>query len=208
MKKDKIKLPRREWLRSPATKVKASAKVYSRKDLPQITAEELSEKKYRYCPICSTEMVKKVLDKKTRLVCNVCGFVYYQNPVPAAAVIIEKDGKILLTQRKFEPYALNWSLPSGFVEYKETPEECAKRETKEETGLEVKIKKIFNIYLATDDPRTHVVLVVYLSEIIGGKLKAGDDAIQAKFFSPQEFPFNIAFTAHQKALREYLQQEI
>ena len=68
--------------------------------------------------------------------------------------------------------------------------------------------KIFNIYLATDDPRTHVVLVVYLSEIIGGKLKAGDDAIQAKFFSPQEFPFNIAFTAHQKALREYLQQEI
>lgn len=207
MKKDKIRLPRREWVRSPATKVKTSSKVYSRKKSEKISKEESLEKReFRFCPLCSAELVKKVLDKKTGIVCNVCGFVYYQNPVPATAVIIEKEWKVLLVQRKFNPYAQDWSLPSGFMEYSETPEECAKRETKEETGLDIKIKTLFNIYLATDDPRTHVVLIVYLADIIQGNLKAGDDAREVRFFSPSEIPTNIAFTAHRRALKEYFEK--
>lgn len=208
MKKDKIKLPRRAWVRSPATKVKTSAKVYSRKKSARISKDEFLEKReFRFCPICSAELVKRVLDKKSRLACNVCGFVYYKNPVPAAAVIIEKEGKILLVQRKLDPYAQDWSLPSGFIEYSETPEECAKRETKEETGLDIQIKNLFNIYLATDDPRTHVVLMIYLADIIRGNLKAGDDAQAAQFFSPSEIPVNIAFSAHKKAIEEYLERK-
>lgn len=209
MKKDKIRLPRREWVRSPATKVKNSSKVYSRKKSGKISkAEFLERREFRFCPICSAELVKKILDKKDRKVCPVCGFVYYQNPVPAAAVIIEKEGKILLVERKFNPYAQDWSLPSGFMEYSETPEECAKRETKEETGLDIQIKDLFNIYLATDDPRTHVVLMVYLANIIQGNLKAGDDAQEVRFFSPSEIPANIAFTAHKRALKEYFEKKL
>ncbi len=209
MKKDKIRLPRREWVRSPATKVKTSSKVYSRKKLAKITNVEFLEKReFRFCPICSAELVEKVLDKKERKACPVCGFVYYQNPVPAAAGIIEKEGKVLLVQRKFNPYAQDWSLPSGFMEYSETPEECAKRETKEETGLDIKIKNLFNIYLATDDPRTHVVLMVYEADIIQGNLKAGDDAKEVRFFTPAEFPANIAFTAHKRALKEYFEKKL
>lgn len=209
MKKDKIRLPRREWVRSPATKVKTSAKVYSRKKSAKITNEEFLEKReFRFCPICSAELVKKVLDKKVRKACPVCGFVYYQNPVPAAAVIIEKEGKVLLVQRKFNPYAGDWSLPSGFMEYSETPEECAKRETKEETGLDIQIRSLFNIYLATDDPRTHVVLMVYLADIIQGSLKAGDDAKEVRFFTSAEIPANIAFTAHKRAVKEYFEKKL
>ena len=208
MKKDKIRLPRREWVRSPATKVKTSAKVYTRKKPAKITNEEFLEKRdFRFCPICSAELVKRVVDKKNRMACHVCGFVYYQNPVPAAAVIIEKEGKILLVQRKFNPYAESWSLPSGFMEYNETPQECAKRETKEEAGLDIKIKNLFDIYLATDDPRTHVVLMVYLAAIIQGSLKAGDDAKEVRFFLPSEIPADIAFTAHKRALKEYLEKK-
>ncbi|OGC79393.1 MAG: hypothetical protein A2145_02665 [candidate division Zixibacteria bacterium RBG_16_40_9] len=165
----------------------------------------MEKRDYQYCPICSAELVKKALDKKIRMVCNVCGFVYYQNPVPGAAVLIEKEGKILLVQRKFNPFALDWSLPSGFIEYNETAQECATRETKEETGLKIKINQLFNIYLAQDDPRTHVILMVYLANIIQGKLKAGDDAKEVQFFSPSEIPSNMAFTAHKMALKEYFE---
>ncbi len=206
MKKNKIRLPRREWVRSPATKVKASAKIYSRKKSSKISpGESLEKKDYRYCPLCSAELIKKVLDQKIRMVCSVCGFVYYQNPVPAAAVLIEKEGKILLVQRKFNPFASDWSLPSGFIEYNETPEECALRETKEETGLKIKINRLFNIYLAQDDPRTHVILIVYSAEILEGKLQAGDDAKRVQFFSPADIPQNMAFTAHKRTLKEYLE---
>lgn|SRR5574341_74797 len=206
MRKNKIRLPRREWVRSPATKVKASAKVYSRKKSKTTSPGKFLEKKdYRYCPICSAELVIRTLDKKNRLACLVCGFVYYQNPVPAAAVLIEKEGKILLVQRKFNPFASDWSLPSGFIEYNETPQECALRETLEETGLKIKIKRLFNIYLAQDDPRNHVILIVYLAEILEGKLQAGDDAKEVQFFSPAEIPQNMAFTAHKRALKEYLE---
>ncbi len=206
MRKNKIRHPRREWVRSPATKVKASAKVYSRKKSDKISKEKLLGKRdYQYCPVCSAELIKKALDKIIRMVCNVCGFVYYQNPVPAAAVLIEKEGKILLVQRKFKPFALDWSLPSGFIEYDETPEGCATRETQEETGLKIKINRLFNIYLAQDDPRTHVILIVYIGEILQGKLKAGDDAQEVQFFSPAEIPANMAFTAHKRALKEYFE---
>jgi 8-oxo-dGTP diphosphatase len=111
-----------------------------------------------------------------------------------------ENDRVLLVQRKFEPRKGGWTLPAGFVEGEEPVWDCAVRETKEETNLDVQLTGLFNAYSALDDPRTPVVLLVYLGKRIGGELKAGDDAGDARFFSLNDLPQPIAFKAHVQAL--------
>ncbi|MDH4222550.1 MAG: NUDIX hydrolase [candidate division Zixibacteria bacterium] len=215
MQKIKIKKPksRRTWTVSPVTRVKESGKVYERKGKhPRKEGEEellytkylRNEDDYKYCPRCSSELVKKTIDHNLRKVCPVCKFVLYRNPSPASGIIIEKEGEILLVRRKFNPYMGDWSLPAGFIEYGESPESCALRETKEETNLEVKLSSLFKVYSGSDDPRTRAILIVYLGKIVGGEPLPGDDASEVKFFSKENIPSNIAFQSHRQALRDYL----
>jgi 8-oxo-dGTP diphosphatase len=208
----KIERPkvRRTWTRNPATRVKESGKAYRRgksvnwsKDGDDLTKG--IEKTYRFCPRCGAEMVEKTLDHRTRRVCPVCGYVFYHNPVPAAGVVIEKDKKILLVKRRFEPYKGDWCLPAGFMEYDESPEQCAIRETKEELNVDVELAGLFGVYSGKDDPRTHAILVMYWARITGGELKPGDDAEEIRYFGKNEIPPNIAFLAHRQIIREFFE---
>jgi 8-oxo-dGTP diphosphatase len=128
--------------------------------------------------------------------------VFYQNPAPAVGVIVLEGDHVLLVQRKYEPRKGGWTLPAGFVEYGELLEECAVRELKEETNLDVELTGVFNAYSAMDDPRVKVVLVLYLGKRVGGELAAGDDACDAGFFPIDDLPDPIAFKAHVQALAE------
>lgn len=102
---------------------------------------------------------------------------------------ILKDKKILLIKRKNNPYKGKWALPGGFVEYGEKVEYTAVREVYEETGLKTKIRDIIGIYSDPNrDPRGHIVTIVYLLDILGGKLKGSDDASDAKFFDLKNLP--------------------
>jgi ADP-ribose pyrophosphatase YjhB (NUDIX family) len=199
----KPKLPRQTWTRSPATKVKESKKSYHRQKKVSWEKEIIPQNQFRFCPRCSAELVEKRVDHRKRLACLVCGFVYYNNPVPACAVILEQEGKILLCQRKYPPYPEGWTLPAGFLEANETPQECAKREAKEETNLEVAIGDLFGVYIGGDDPRTKVTLIVFTGRILSGSLQPGDDAKAVGFFAPTEIPRNIAFRAHRQVLQEF-----
>jgi 8-oxo-dGTP diphosphatase len=205
IKKSKI---RRTWTRSPVTKVKESGKIYKRTKVTSVSRDEMDltrdiERTYRYCPRCGAEMIDKRIDHKARKVCPVCKFVFYHNPVPAAGVVIEKDNKILLVKRKFEPYKGDWSFPAGFMEYDESPEQCAIREIKEELNVDVELNGLFGVYSGKDDPRTHAVLIMYWAKIIGGELKPGDDAEEISFFAKEEIPQNIAFLAHRQIIKEF-----
>jgi 8-oxo-dGTP diphosphatase len=157
---------------------------------------------YRYCPVCGEDFVEKELDGRTRLVCSACGFVFYRNPAPAAGVILIENDEILWVKRKFEPRKDMWTFPAGFLEYDEHVEECAVRETREETGVDVELIRLFGAYMAMDDPRVQVVLLLYLARRVGGELKAGDDASEARYFPINEPPEEIAFQAHRLALND------
>ncbi|MGB8656773.1 MAG: NUDIX hydrolase [Candidatus Zixiibacteriota bacterium] len=208
----KIETPkiRRSWIRSPATKIKESGKVYKRGKSGQSSTDVTDltkgiEKAYRYCPRCGTEMVEESIDHRKRKICPLCRFVFYNNPVPAAGVVIEKEGKILLVKRKFEPYKGDWCLPAGFMEYDESPEQCAIREIKEELNVDVKLNGLFGVYSGKDDPRTHAVLIMYWAKVIGGEMKPGDDADEIRFFAKDEVPPNIAFLAHRQIIKEFFE---
>ncbi len=163
------------------------------------------EKTYRYCPRCGAEMAERTVDHKKRKACPVCDYVFYLNPVPAAGVVIEKEGKILLVKRKYEPYKGDWCLPAGFMEYDESPEQCATRETREELGVNIELDGLFGVYSGKDDPRTHAVLVMYWAKIIDGVLKPGDDAEEIQYFARDEVPPNVAFLAHCQIIKEYFE---
>jgi 8-oxo-dGTP diphosphatase len=157
---------------------------------------------YRHCPRCGGELEVRVQDGRDRQVCAQCEFVFYQNPAPAVGVIVVEDDRVLLVQRKFEPRKGGWTLPAGFVEYDEHVEDCAIRELKEETNLDVELTGVFNAYSAMDDPRVRVILLLYTGKRVGGELRAGDDASDARFFPIDELPEPIAFKAHIQALAD------
>lgn len=224
MDKKKIKIPapktRRTWKIKPYTRVKPSGKVYDRrrqkakdKDQPPeaqggtISALARAGSRFRFCPRCGGPLIYKKMGDQKRQICSACGFVFYQNPVPAVGMIIPQGGKIVMVRRAEEPYRGYWCLPAGFMELDETPQECAVREAKEETGLDIQVKELFGVYAGQDDPRVRVVLIIYLAKMVGGELLAGDDASQVGLYGSDELPQKIAFTSHRRAIAEYFQGE-
>jgi ADP-ribose pyrophosphatase YjhB (NUDIX family) len=124
----------------------------------------------------------------------------------ATGVLVEQDGKVLLVRRAVDPKQGWWCIPSGFVEYDEEPEEAARRECKEETGLDVRLTGLFDVYHYRSDFRGSGILIVYRAEVVGGELQPGDDASEARFFGPDQLPQEIAFASNCKALRCWQQQ--
>lgn len=127
-----------------------------------------------------------------------------KTPAVTVDAIIERDGKILLIKRKNQPFSGAWALPGGFVEYGETVEDALHREIAEETGLKVEINSLYNVYSDPKrDPRGHVISICYTGKGFG-KLRAGDDAISAQFFSSEEIGnLNLAFD-HNVILKEHV----
>jgi len=113
----------------------------------------------------------------------------YKSPKLTTDGVIIKNNKILLIKRKNNPFKGKWAIPGGFVGYGEKVEDAVIREINEETGLITKVKDIIGIYSDPNrDPRGHVVSIVFLLEVIDGKLKAGDDAASVKFFNLNRLP--------------------
>lgn len=160
---------------------------------------------YRFCPLCGEILVERELDGTDRLKCSHegCDFIYYQNPVPAAGAIVVEDDRLLLVKRAHPPRIGWWCLPAGFMEWREHPEQTAVRELREETGLDVELTGLFEIYSGTDDPRANAVLILYLAKVTGGKLQAADDALDVRYFDFDDLPQEIAFEAHTKAIADY-----
>ncbi|MFO7752459.1 MAG: NUDIX hydrolase [Desulfobacteraceae bacterium] len=124
-----------------------------------------------------------------------------KNPFLTVDVVIETEGGIVLIKRKNPPYG--WALPGGFVDYGESLEKAARREAKEETGLEVVLAEQFHSYSDPGrDPRFHTVSVVFIATA-SGTPQAADDAKEACVFRTFELPEEPAFD-HGQILADYL----
>ncbi len=110
-----------------------------------------------YCARCATPTALQERGGRKRPTCPACGWVYYARPALGAAVAVELEGKLVLVQRRFEPYAGWWMLPAGFVEYGEFAEDTAAREAEEETGLRVElVAPAGSIKFKSDDEKVSV----------------------------------------------------
>jgi len=92
------------------------------------------------------------------------------------------------------------------MEWDETVEETAVRETLEETGLEVRLTGLYAVETGLLPPDQPVLVVFYRAEEAGGELCAGDDAAEAGFFPLDDLPGPIAFAAHRRVLSRLAQE--
>ena len=100
-----------------------------------------------YCPFCKSDLILKEIDGEERLACNSpsCEFVFWNNPIPVVAGIVEVDNKIVLAHNRAWPQ--DWmSIITGFLEKGETPEEGIARETKEELNLDAGPCTLVGVY--------------------------------------------------------------
>lgn len=130
----------------------------------------------------------------------------YKYPHPAVAtdcVILGFDGtrlKVLLIERGGEPFKGMWAFPGGFMHLDETAEECARRELREETGLEAEYMEQFHTFSdVRRDPRERVLSIAYLALVRTKEVCGGDDAAKAQWFAISDIP-QLAFD-HERILR-------
>jgi 8-oxo-dGTP diphosphatase len=136
------------------------------------------------------------------LACPACGEKVraYRNPLPTVDIIIELPEGIVLIERKNEPFG--WAIPGGFVDYGETLESAAQRESLEETSLEVTDLRLLGCYSdPSRDARSHNISTVYVAKATGTP-KAGDDAAGLSVFPLDALPHPLCFD-HDKILSDY-----
>ena len=117
---------------------------------------------------------------------------YPERPVIGVGGVILLEGQVVLIRRRFEPLAGRWSLPGGMLEVGETLEAGVSREMTEETGLEIEVGPVIEVfdritYDKSQRVRFHFVLVDYLCWPSGGQLQAGSDVDRVVLAAPSDF---------------------
>ena len=163
------------------------------------------ERPYSFCPLCGADLELRTLKttEPDRLVCIRCGFVFYLDPKVAVGTIIRNDrNQIVLVRRAIQPGYGKWVFPGGYVDRGEAVQAAAVREALEETGLEVRLDRLLNVY---SYPGRAPIIIVYLATMTGGCLQCDDEGLEAKFFEAEEIPWSeLAFRSTDEALQEYL----
>lgn len=117
----------------------------------------------------------------------------------AVGVIISRDGAVLLNRRDIEPGRGLWSFPSGYVDVGEALTEAARREVREETGLDVEIGPLVGVY---DNPKRPVVFIVYAATAASGEPRAGQEVQEVGYFLPSDLP-DMAFDHDEQIISDW-----
>ena len=161
----------------------------------------------RFCPQCGQPVVEQLRFGKPRPVCPHCGYVHFADPKVAAVVFVERlhggRREVLLVRRGVDPGKGLWALPAGFVDRAEDPRSAAIREAEEETGLQVEISQLLDVLY---NQNGHIV-IVYAAHWLGGTLRAGDDADEARWFDPENLP-ELAFESTNQIVSAWVQRGI
>ncbi len=135
-----------------------------------------------FCPQCGSMLNPAQVDGRERLRCSSpsCDYVFWDNPTPVVAAIVELDGKVVLARNKAWPNKM-YGLITGFLEKGETPEGCVLREVKEELGLEGSIVSFVGNYSFFE--KNQLILAFHIRA--DGQIVLGEELAEVKLISPE-----------------------
>lgn len=156
---------------------------------------------WRFCPRCAAPLAHREAFGAVRPCCDACGFVHFADPKVTVALLIEREGRVLLGRRGIDPGRGLWCLPGGFVDYGERLHDAARREAQEETGLAVDVGALLGAWDwgAPGDEKQGIALV-FQAVAPAGEAIAGDDLEEVGWFAPGALP-PLAFPVHRALLR-------
>lgn len=152
-----------------------------------------------FCPICGNRLLIKSIDGRSREACSSdsCSYVFWDNPIPVVAAIIEYEGDVILVRNVGWPEKM-FALVSGFLEKGETPDEAVLREVKEELGIDGVIGRFIGYYSFLE--RNQLILAYHV--IAKGSIRLGEELQEFKRISPDKlrpWPFGTG-----PAVRDWL----
>jgi ADP-ribose pyrophosphatase YjhB (NUDIX family) len=154
--------------------------------------------------MCAQPLALQFVHGRERPVCSACGHIIFLDPKVSALAFIIRDDRILLGQRAVDPGRLLWACPGGFVELGEDPQEAARREVREETGLECMTMRLLDVFYGVD---TGVIVLAYLGRVVGGRMQPGDDVMTVDWFDRDHLP-ELVFTSTTTLVSRWLRGEL
>ncbi|MDD5292042.1 MAG: NUDIX domain-containing protein [Candidatus Omnitrophica bacterium] len=179
--------------------VKATAKIMAQEVLRHAKYDKSSLKKISF-----VLYDKPTYDIFNKIVVSYLEYIQYklsQGPFITVDIIIKLKNGVVLIERSNPPFG--WAIPGGFVDYGETLEHCARREAKEETGLDIyDLKQMHTYSQPRRDPRFHTVTTVFTAKA-KGRPRAGDDAQNIKVVALKDISkLKLAFD-HNDVFKDY-----
>ncbi len=146
---------------------------------------------------------KRVPDGDTheRMVCDSCGWIHYVNPKVVVGAVCTWEGKLLLCRRAIEPRLGYWTIPAGYLEERETTEQGAAREAREEACADIEIEALLAVY---NIPRISQVQIIYRAQLRSPDVAAGVESEEVGFYDWSEIPWDeLAFPSVRWALNHH-----
>lgn len=123
----------------------------------------------------------------------------------AVAGLISDGQRVLLVRRAVIPRLGFWALPAGYMDADELPEEAVVREVAEETGLTVQVVGFQGVAPLAGWAERRGILLAYRAIPVAGELAPHDDVSAARWFRPEEIPWDeLAFESTAQFLKEWM----
>jgi NADH pyrophosphatase NudC (nudix superfamily) len=138
---------------------------------------------YMFCPLCGRSLIEARIDGVARQKCQGegCQFVWWDNPLPVVAAVVEHDGMVLIARNRAWPEKM-FGLVTGFLEKGETPPDAVLREVLEETGLRGTVEGLIGVYPFIQ--RNQVIIAYHV--ITSGDVTLGDELAEYKLLPPEK----------------------
>ncbi len=134
---------------------------------------------------------------------------YPERPIVAVGGVVIHDSRALLIRRGQPPLEGRWSIPGGILEVGETIAEGIERELREETGVQVRVLELIEIYEKVfrdrdDQPQYHFVILDYLCDFVEGTAEPGGDVTEVVWASEQQLDSLALTGAANRVIRKAL----
>ncbi len=140
-------------------------------------------------------------DNRPRMVCTDCGWIHYSNPKIVVGAVCLWEDQVLLCKRAIEPRRGFWTIPAGYLEEHESPEDGARREAAEEAQADIELSGLLGVYSI---PRISQVQLIYRARLRSMAVAAGEESLEVGLYRFGDIPWDeIAFPSVHWALGHY-----